>query len=162
MSPVAAGDLRRVAGRFPTGVTVVTATAAGRPCGLTVSSFTSVSLEPPLVLVCIARTARAYACFEAAQKFAVNVLADDQEAVARLFASLSEDKFRGLAYRPSPAGHPLLEGVHAWLDCETAARYEAGTHTVYLARVTDLGAGSGRPLLFYRSAYARLGGVAPR
>lgn len=134
----------------------------GRPCGLTVSSFTSVSLEPPLVLVCIARTARACACFEAARGSAVNVLAEDQERISRLFARLAEDKFREIADRPSPAGHPLLDGAHAWLDCEVVARYEGGTHAIYVARVTDLGIGTGLPPIFHRVHYARLDVATPR
>lgn len=160
-SPVEGGDLRRVAARFPTGVTVATTFHEGRPCGLTVNSFTSVSLDPPLVLVCVSRAARAYACVEATGHFAVNVLADGQEAIARIFASTAEDKFRDLAYRRSPHGNPLLEGICAWMDCEVTARHAGGrTHTIYLARVIALAAGHGRPLVFYRGKYTGLSGRA--
>jgi len=150
-------DLRRIAGHFPTGVAVVTAHRAGAPCGLTVNSFTTVSLEPPLILVCIARHARAHACMAEARRFAVNVLAEDQEDLARLFASLAEDKFAGLAYSLSPGGAPLLQGSHAWLDCEEVGRHDGGrTHDIVVGRVTAGAAGRGRPLAFYASRYARL------
>lgn len=157
MRTVDPGAYRRVAGRFATGVTVVTAVAGGRPCGITVSSFTSVSLEPPVVLIAVARKARAHACLETTGTFAVNVLADTQEPLARLFASLAEDKFRGIRYRLSPGGAPLLPGIHGWLDCAVRATHPGGrTHTLFLAEVTAVGAGRGRPLLYHRSAYARV------
>jgi 3-hydroxy-9,10-secoandrosta-1,3,5(10)-triene-9,17-dione monooxygenase reductase component len=157
------GTLRKVAGRFATGVTVVTAVHNGKPCGITVNSFTSVSLEPPLVLIAVAKKARAYACLEATGRFAVNVLSDAQEGIARLFASLAEDKFAGLRYRSSPGGQPLLAGIHAWLDCEITERHPGGrTHTVFTARVTAIGAGRGRPLLFHRRAYRRIGAYRSR
>lgn len=157
MTPLAGADLRRIAGHFPTGVAVVTARLAGVPCGLTVNSFTTVSLDPPLVLVCIARHARAHPCLAQARRFGVNVLAEDQEDLARLFASLTEDKFAGIAYGLSPGGAPLLEGSHAWLDCEEVARHEGGrTHDIVVGRVTAGAAGRGRPLAFHASRYARL------
>lgn len=160
MSAVDGRSLRRVAGRFATGVTVVTSVHAGRPCGITVNSFASVSLEPPLVLISVARKARAHACLEASGAFAVNVLAEGQEDLARLFASLAEDKFTGLAYRLSPGGQPLLRGIHAWLDCAVVERRPGGrTHTLFTAEVTALGSGRGRPLLFHGSAYTK---TAPR
>lgn len=156
-------ELRRVAGHFPTGVTVVTTTDAGRPCGITVNSFASVSLEPPLVLVSISRAARAYACIEASGRFAVNVLAEGQERLARIFASTSEGKFEGLTFSPSPSGNPLLAGIHAWLDCDVVERHPGGrTHTIYVARVGRLATGSGRPLVFYAGAYTRLEADTPR
>lgn len=155
--PVGGRALRRAAGRFPTGVAVVTTSRDGVPCGLTVNSFASVSLDPPLVLVCLSRAARAYRCVEATGRFAVNVLADGQEAVARVFSSTSEDKFRRLAHRSSPHGNPILDGVHAWLDCEVVARHGGGrTHTIYVARVLALAAGVGRPLVFHGGRYTSL------
>ncbi len=151
-------ELRRIAGRYPTGVTVVTTTSDGRPCGLTVNSFASVSLDPPLILVSIAHKARAHACIEATGRFAVNVLAEGQEEVARVFASTSEAKFEGLSHRTSALGDPILDGVHAWLDCEVAKRHGGGsTHTIYVARVVAMGEGTGRPLIFYSGAYRALG-----
>ncbi len=164
MSTVDADALRRVAGHFPTGVTVVTTIHDGRPCGLTVNSFTSVSLDPPLVLVCVARSARAYACIDAEGRFTVNVLSERQEAIARLFSSKdAEDKFGGLAHRPSPHGFPILDGAHAWLDCEVVARHPGGdTHAIYVARVTALATGTGGPLIFHAGKYTGLGGATDR
>lgn len=154
---VEGADLRRIAGRFPTGVAVVTATHDGRPCGLTVNSFASVSLDPPLVLVCLSQAARALECVEASGRFTVNVLAEGQEHLARLFASLETDKFAGLDHHASPGGGPVLAGVHAWLDCEVVARHPGGrTHTIFVARVTAFAAGGGRPLVFHAGSYTRL------
>lgn len=151
-------ELRRVAGRYPTGVAVVATLHDGRPCGLTVNSVTSVSLDPPLVLVAVSRSARAYACFEASGRFAVNVLAEHQEALARLFASREQDKFAGVSYTTSPHGQPILDGVCAWLDCEVAERHEGGrTHTIFVARVVAMGEGPGAsPLVFHNARYTRL------
>ncbi len=154
---VDAADLRRVAGRFPTGVALVTTLHDGRPCGLTVNSFASVSLDPPLVLVCVSQAARAFECIDSQGHFTVNVLAEGQDALARLFASTVSDKFADLAYRPSVRGDPIIDGVHAWLDCEVVARHAGGrTHTIYVARVTALAEGGGRPLVFHAGRYGGL------
>lgn len=149
-------ELRRVAGAFATGVTVVAARHEGLPCGLTVNSFASVSLDPPLVLVCLSRAARAYRCIRSAGGFAVNVLADDQEHLARLFASLDDDKFAAVEHRPSPRGHPLIAGACAWLECEIVASHDGGTHTIHVGRVTAMETTSRAPLVFHRGRYARL------
>lgn len=152
--------LRRVAGHFPTGVTVVTAAWEGRPCGLTINSFASVSLDPPTVLVCVSRAARANACIEAAGRYAVNVLAEGQEALARVFASKTESKFAGVAYHTSPNGAPIFDGAHAWIECDVVARHPGGhTHTIYVGRVTALGTGQGRPLIVHGGRFARVGGA---
>ena len=157
MSAVDPLALRRIAGRFATGVTVVTTVHRDSLCGITVNSFTTVSLRPPLVLISIAKKARAHACLEGSGRFAVNILAEGQDHLARLFASLAEDKFAGLRYRLSPSGQPLLTGTHAWLDCEVVSRRSGGrTHTLYTASVTAVGAGRGRPLIFHRRAYASI------
>lgn len=157
MSQVDPLALRRIAGRFATGVSVVTTVHRDTLCGITVNSFTTVSLRPPLVLIAISKKARAHTCLEGSGRCAVNVLAEGQEHIARLFASLAEDKFAGLRYRLSPGGQPLLTGTHAWLECEVVARRGGGrTHTLYTASVTAVGAGRGRPLIFHRRAYASL------
>lgn len=161
MSPleeVSGPDLRRIAGLFATGVSVVTSSSDGVPCGITVNSFASVSLDPPLVLICVALKARSYRCIDNSGRFAVNVLSEDQEPLARLFASLEEDKFTGLSFHTSPSGSPLLEGIHAWLDCEVVARHGGGrTHTIFLGRVVALSNGPvGRPLVFHAGGYTRL------
>lgn len=150
-------ELRRVAGYFATGVTVVTSTGRdSAPCGLTVNSFTSLSLDPPLVLVCFDRTARSLACIDAAGRFAVNVLAEGQEELSRLFASKEGQKFTNVPTRPGATGLPLLVGAHAHIECTTAERLAGGDHVIFIGRVDAVAAGEGRPLLFYRGRY---GGV---
>lgn len=149
---------RDAAGHYPTGVAIVAARHEGRPCGLTVNSFATVSLDPPLVLVCLAKAARSYGCIEAAGTFALSVLAEGQEDLARLFSSDAEDKFRGLAISDSPSGNPIVGGAHAWLEGEVVGRQPGGrTHTILLARVTAAGtAPAGAPLVFYRGSFVRL------
>jgi len=147
---------RQVLGHFCTGVTVVTS-APGEPVGLTVQSFTSVSLDPPLVAVCPARTSTSWPRIRSAGVFCANVLAEDQEALARVFATRGADKFQGVGWAPSVStASPVLDGVLAWIDCRIEAEHDGGDHLVVLARVVGMGLGrSGRPLLFYRGGYGR-------
>lgn len=156
-------DFRRALGHFATGVTVVTAfDAEGRPTGLTASSFASVSLDPPLVLVCVAHKAQAYPAIQAGGKFAVNVLSRDQEAVARRFASSTlsgTEKFEGIDYRQGALGMPLLKDALAELECTVVHTYPGGDHTVFVARVeaAEWRADAGlEPLLYYRGQYDHL------
>jgi 3-hydroxy-9,10-secoandrosta-1,3,5(10)-triene-9,17-dione monooxygenase reductase component len=146
---------RQVLGHFPTGVTVVTAMEAGDPTGLAVGSFTSVSLEPPLVAFLPARGSKSWPRIESAGRFCVNILADDQEHVARIFATSGTDKFRGLGWRASSNGAPLLQDVLAWIDCDIEQVHEAGDHFIVLGHVTDLGVERERvgPLVFFRGGY---------
>lgn len=149
-------ELRRVAGRFATGVTIVTAEHEGTPCGLTVNAFLSLSLDPPLVLVSIDRAARSLRCVDGAQRFAVNVLAEGQEELARRFATKEESKFAGVRTRLGVTGLPLIEGAHAYVECRTERRIEGGDHVVFVGSVAAIALGEGRPLLFYRGAYHAL------
>lgn len=153
-------ELRRAFGHFATGVAVVTTTTvAGEPHGLTVNAFTSLSLEPPQVIVCLKRENRSYPAFAQAARFAVNVLAEDQMVLSRLFASDSERKFEGLRFRAGAgSGAPLLDGAHAWLECEIAGRLEvAGTHAVVVGALLRFEVTDQPPLLFHRGRYHRLG-----
>jgi 3-hydroxy-9,10-secoandrosta-1,3,5(10)-triene-9,17-dione monooxygenase reductase component len=149
---------RQVLGHFPTGVTVITAAAPGGPAGLAVGSFFSVSLDPPLVAFCAGKTSTSYPRIEATGHFTVNVLAEDQEDVSRLFASKAPDKFAGIGYRPAPAtGAPVITDVLAWIECEIEVVHEAGDHWIVLGRVLDLEVGhEGRPLVFFRGGYGRV------
>lgn len=144
-------------GHFCTGVVVVTGLSDGEPVGFTVQSFTSVSLDPPLVTLCPARSSATWPRLRSAGTFCANVLTDDQEATGRVFATTGGERFRGLGWRPSPAtGSPLLDGVLAWVDCRIEAEHDGGDHLIVVGRVLDLGVGSGgRPLLFYRGGYGR-------
>lgn len=155
-APFDAARFRQVVGHFCTGVVVV-ASVPGEPAGFTVQSFTSVSLDPPLVAVCPARTSSSWPRIRSTGVFCANVLGEDQEAVARTFATRGADKFDGVAWSATPGtGSPALDGALAWIDCRIEAEHDGGDHLVVLARVVGLGVGhEGRPLLFYRGGYGR-------
>lgn len=156
--PVAVAEARHfrdVLGRFASGVTVVTATSGGEPVGLTCQSFSSVSLDPPLVLFVPARTSRAWPLIHRSGRFCVNFLSSDQADLSNKMASRGVDKFEGVPWQPSRAsGSPLLEGVLGYVDCAIHAVHEAGDHYVVIGRVLDLAAdAAGEPLLFFQGEY---------
>ena len=144
--------LRDVMGSFPTGVTIVAACDdAGQPFGLTVNSFTSVSLDPPLVLVCIGHSSTWHEPLVSGGHFCINVLSAEQGAAAMRFASEpSEGRFDEVAWSPGPSGSPVLEGSVAWLDCSVDQVLIGGDHSILLGRVESTFA-TGRPaLVFHR------------
>ena len=127
---------RAALGSFATGVTVITTRASdGTPVGLTVNSFNSVSLDPPLLLVSIAKTSSNYATFAAAKGFAVNILAEGQKDVSNTFARPVEDRFATVKWQPGPHGAPVLADVSAWFDCSLHQMIEAGDHAILIGRV---------------------------
>jgi len=147
-------DLRRVMGHFATGVTIVTTVSkSGEPFGLTANAFTSVSLEPPLLLVSVDKKAESYPHLEDSKVFTVNILADEQESLSRKFAVSGGDKFTGVAYREGANGAAILDGVIAFIECKVYASYEGGDHTLYLGLVEEAQTREGKPLLFYRGGY---------
>ncbi len=147
---------REVLGHFPTGVTVVTASTPDGPVGLTIGSFTSLSLEPPLVLFCVAHASATWPPIRDAGTFCVNVLAEDQEHVSRLFAGRGTDRFAGVGWRPSVLGAPLLAGCIASLDCRIEQVLAGGDHDIVIGRVVDLALHDRRgPLVFYRGGFGR-------
>ena len=151
-----ARKFRDVLGRFCTGVTVVTSISDGQPVGMTCQSFSSVSLDPPLVLFCPAKTSRAWPLMQRSGHFCVNLLSHDQLELSNGFAAKGVDKFAGVPWRPSATGAPLLDGVLGWVDCTVYAVHEAGDHYVVIGRVMDLGVEEApHPLLFYQGQYAR-------
>jgi 3-hydroxy-9,10-secoandrosta-1,3,5(10)-triene-9,17-dione monooxygenase reductase component len=153
------GHFRRVLGRFPTGVAVVTATDGGKPVGMAVSSFTSVSLDPYLVGFLPSRTSTSFPRIRTAGSFCVNVLAADQAELSRRFASSGGDKFTGVAWRPNRFGAPRLDRAAAWIDCTLESATDAGDHYFVLGRVLELDAAPGvSPLVFVHGGYAS---VAP-
>jgi flavin reductase (DIM6/NTAB) family NADH-FMN oxidoreductase RutF len=155
---IEASEFRREMGHFATGVTVVTATRGdGSACGLTVNAFASVSLEPPLILVCIERGADSHGCIRAAGAFAVNVLDEKRgERLSRRFAAWDvEEKLRGVAYRAERTGAPVLEDALAWLDCRIHDIVAAGDHSIFLGEVVAADAREGAPLVYYRGGYGR-------
>lgn len=148
---------RAILGRFASGITVITAVDdGGIPHGMTVSAFASLSLEPPLVLACIAHGATMAPLLQRTPSFAVNILSDGQEALSRRFAGTVDDRFTGVGYRVGELGNPVLDDVLAWLECRIVARHPAGDHTVLIGQVDGGAARDGRPLLYYRGGYAQL------
>jgi flavin reductase (DIM6/NTAB) family NADH-FMN oxidoreductase RutF len=147
---------RQVLGHFPTGVTVITAAPDGVPVGMAVGSFSSVSLDPPLVAFFAGRGSSSWPKIEASGAFCVNILAEDQEELCRRFASKEEDKFAGLGWSAAGSGSPVLDGVLAWIDCDIESVIEAGDHYGVIGRVRDLSVGhDGSPLVFFRGGYGR-------
>jgi flavin reductase (DIM6/NTAB) family NADH-FMN oxidoreductase RutF len=147
---------RQVLGHFTTGVTVITAANDGEPVGMAVGSFSSVSLDPPLVGFFPDRSSTSWPKIEVAGAFCVNILGEEQEEVCRRFAMKGEDKFAGLGWSAAGSGSPLLDGVIAWIDCDIESVTDAGDHFLVLGRVRELGIGhDGAPLVFFRGGYGR-------
>jgi len=143
-------DLRRAMGGFATGVTVVTSRApSGLTAGITVNSFCSVSLEPPLVLWCLSKRAPSQAIFAAASHFAIHVLAADQEALSLRFSRPAPDKFAGLQYADGLGGVPLLDGAAVRLECRREHGYESGDHVILIGRIERYCYSECTPLLFH-------------
>jgi (E)-2-((N-methylformamido)methylene)succinate hydrolase len=149
---------RRALGSFLTGVTVVaTLQEDGGPRGFTANSFTSVSLDPPLVLVCIAKTASSCPVFASAAHFSINVLAEHQASVSMLFASKAADKFAQTAWRRGPAGSPIIDGVTAWFDCYRHEVVDAGDHVILIGRVVGFEERPANPLGYCKGAHVTFG-----
>jgi flavin reductase (DIM6/NTAB) family NADH-FMN oxidoreductase RutF len=148
---------RQVLGHYPTGVVVITAIGDdAEPAGLAIGSFTSVSLEPPLVAFFADKASSSWPRIESAGSFCVNILGEDQEDVSRVFASKGADKFASIGWRPGRTGAPVINDVIAWIECEIERVDDAGDHWIVLGRVVDLEVGhSGGPLLFFRGGYGR-------
>ena len=150
---------RQVLARFATGVVVVTGSTPEGPAGLTCQSFSSLSLDPPLVMLSTARTSRTWPRIAATGAFAVNVLAADQADVSTRFAVSGGDKFAGQAWRAGAMGNPLLDGALAHVECDVEAVHEGGDHEIVVGRVRALeapGLADSSPLVYYRSAYRSL------
>ncbi len=144
-------------GRFASGVTVVTATDdAGSAYGMTVSAFASVSLQPPLVVMCIDHTASLHDTLANAPYFAVNILASTQEPIARRFAETGAQRFEGIGYRNGENGVPILNDVLAFVECKRVSSTEAGDHTVIIGETVAASMRDARPLLYYRGGFAQL------
>lgn len=148
---------RQVMGHFATGVTVVTTAYEGDLSGITVSSFTSLSLEPLLILVCIDRKTASHDTLARSGMFAVNILNEDQEYLSRRFATRDTDKFVSGSFVISEHGLPLLKGVLATVECRIANALPGGDHTIYIGEVIAAHVGKGRPLVYFRSGYYQLG-----
>ena len=148
---------RSVLGRFATSVTVLSARdAAGTDHGMTVSAFSSVSLSPPLVLVCVDKTASIYPTLLKTDDIGISFLSEHQESVSRRFAEKDADRFDALEIQRGQRGVALLTDAHAHLECRVVTRHDAGDHTIFIASVERAEARDGRPLLYYRGGYAQL------
>jgi flavin reductase (DIM6/NTAB) family NADH-FMN oxidoreductase RutF len=159
---LASDDFRKVLSHFGSGVTIVTLCDADRrPTGLTCSAFASVSLDPPLVLVCVDHTSQSYPALRERGRFAVNVLGAEQEALSRRFASSRLDKFDGVPHAISDLGLPLIEGAIAQLECSTVSAHVEGDHTIFVGRVERVDIPGGEPLLYFRGRYERLAEPRP-
>lgn len=157
-SHIEARIFRDVLGHLPTGACVVTSRdALGKPVGLSCNSFTSVSLAPPLVSFCPAKSSTTWPLMRPSRHFAVNVLAEGQAALCLKFARRGIDRFADVDWRASRRGNPLLNGALAWLECELVDEHDAGDHTIVVAAVHELqSAGGSGPLIFFRGRYGRL------
>jgi flavin reductase ActVB len=154
--PVDSTAFRQCLGQFASGVTVVTTLGREGPLGLTVSSFCSVSLDPPLVLVCIDNRSETHEGFESSKLFGVSILAEGQDAWSTRFAFAGEEKFSGVALDRGEHGIPLIPGALAQLECRVTASLPGGDHTIYVGEVLRLVTSPGRPLLYHASTYHRL------
>jgi len=151
-------EFRRALGSFLTGVTIVTTIGAeGEPRGFTANSFTSVSLEPPLVLVCIAKKALGHQAFSTSRGFAINILSEDQRAASGIFASKAADKFAAVAWQPGQTGNPVIDGSVAVFDCDMEQLVDAGDHSILIGRVHDFTHSSAQPLGYCRGTYVTPG-----
>ncbi len=150
-------EFRAVLGRFPSGVTVVTTTDdSGTDQGMTVSAFSSLSLHPPLILICIEKTASAHRALTTAPGFVVNVLSARQEQVARRFAIVDIDRFDGVGFTRSARGYAVLDDVLGVIECTRDKLFDGGDHTIIVGSVEEMRADAGTPLLYYRGGYAQL------
>jgi 3-hydroxy-9,10-secoandrosta-1,3,5(10)-triene-9,17-dione monooxygenase reductase component len=147
-------DFRNVLGQFATGVTIITAIDGDEPAGVAANSFTSVSLDPPLVLFCVARSSSTWPRIERARKFAVNILGEHQEEVSRLFATRGADRFSQVDWHLGVGGSPVLDDCIAYFDCEFWAEYDGGDHIIVVGIVLDFGVThDAGPLVFYKGRY---------
>jgi 3-hydroxy-9,10-secoandrosta-1,3,5(10)-triene-9,17-dione monooxygenase reductase component len=151
-----AASFRSVLGHFATGITVITAMDGDEPVGIAANSFTSVSLDPPLVLFCAAKSSSTWPRIQRAGHFTVNVLDEHQEHISRLFAEKGADRFGRIEWEKGERG-PILHDVHAYLDCTIETEHDAGDHVIVVGRVHELGlTADAGPLLFYQGRYGRL------
>jgi len=150
-------EIRNVMGHFATGVTVITTKdKTGKPFGLTVNSFTSLSLNPPLLVVCIDKTVDCYSCFEESKLFGVNMLSEQQEELSRRFATKGIEKFEGIEWHMGENGVPLLDGTIGTIECNVAQSCEGGDHTIFLGEIVSATASGDRPLIFFKGKYSRM------
>ena len=155
MSGLDQARFREVLGHFATGITIVTALEEGVPVGFSCQSFAALSLDPPMVILAPAKSSTSWPRIAEAGAFAVNILAEHQEAICLNFAVSGGDKFDGVAWTAGTTGAPLIKGSLATIECTLGAIYEGGDHELVTGHVVAMEVGSGSPLLFYRSGFGR-------
>lgn len=158
MSAIDPSLFRTTLGQFASGVVIATGTDADGPAGFAAQSFVSLSLEPPLVALCPARSSTSWPRLRQSGSFCINILGADQQGVCAAFARSGGDKFQGLGWRPGVTGSPVLDDVLAFVDCNLEAEHDAGDHTIAVGRVRDLSVidGNRAPLLFFRGQYGSM------
>lgn len=154
--PIDEAGFREVLSHFPSGVTVVTTAVGEELSGMTVASFASLSLRPPLVLICIEKSVKTHDAIARAGRFGVSILAAHQADVSNRFASKAEDKFEGIPFRRAPQGSPLIEGAIATMECTVTAQFPGGDHSIFVGEIAAAMTAAGDPLLYFRSAYHQL------
>lgn len=154
--PVDEALFKKAMSQFLSGVTVVTTAADGALYGMTVASFASLSLDPPLVLICVGRNMQTHDAIVGAQRFGVSILGSDQQHLSNHFASKSGDKFKDIAYRLGSSGVPLLDGAICTLECSVHSQLDGGDHTIFLGLVESAETSDGAPLAYFRSGYREL------
>ena len=154
--PIDEGRFKLAMSHFVSGVTIVTAEHEGRPYGMTVASFASLSLHPPLVLVCIEKSVKTHDAIAGAGVFGVSMLALTQQDISGRFASKRDDKFDGVGIRRGELNVPLIDGATCTLECRVYAQLPGGDHTIFVGEVVDAQTTEDAPLAYYRSAYREL------
>jgi flavin reductase (DIM6/NTAB) family NADH-FMN oxidoreductase RutF len=162
--PVTMATLRRVAGTFATGVTAVTTLVDGRPHGCVANAVASLSLEPPLMLLCLAHTSRTHSHLMKSRQFGINILDDSPEsrALCRAFSRQSEDRFMDVEFCRGLIGVPILALAMSWLECELVDAYDSGDHTIFIGRVLAAEETDRQPLVFFRGKFGSLSVDLPR
>jgi flavin reductase (DIM6/NTAB) family NADH-FMN oxidoreductase RutF len=154
--PIDDAQFKEAMSRFASGVTVVTTEHEGVLFGMTVASFASLSLHPPLVLVCVAKAAKSHEAIRETGKFGVSILAFSQAELSGRFASKTEDKFAGVSYHRGENGVPLLDGAICTLECRVHEQFVSGDHSIFVGEVLEAEVSEGAPLAYYRSAYREI------
>jgi len=154
--PVDDAQFKLAMSHFASGVTVVTTEQDGTPYGMTVAAFSSLSLHPPLVLICIEKSVRTHEAIATAGKFGVSILNQSQTDVSNRFASRSEDKFSGIATHRGTSGVPLIDGAITTLECSLREQFAGGDHSIFVGVVVAIETAEGVPLVYYRSGYREL------
>jgi flavin reductase (DIM6/NTAB) family NADH-FMN oxidoreductase RutF len=160
-------EFRKAMGQFATGVTIITVDLEGEVHGMTANAFASVSLDPPLVLVCVDHSTRTHAHLHAKKRFGINVLGEDQRAISEYYARAERDHEHaeaeaGARFDRTKQGTPMLQGSLAFLECRLNSAEVAGDHTIFIAEVEDVVVQEGEPLLFYRAKYRKVGEAVER